>query len=151
MEERDMHYGAVLGIRKRTVSGVRPTVKAVDDSARQKEIAAGVERDIAGHTGFRSLVKDLLDALGKSYAAVEIDWQTGARWKPRRFIFRDPRFFTFGDDQEELRLLTPPPTSPRSSSSCFRTAASDAPTSVRPSGSPKSRSLRRTSGRPGSR
>jgi len=107
MEERDMHYGAVLGIRKRTVSGVRPTVKAVDDSTKSKEIAAGVERDIAGHTGFRNLVKDLLDALGKSYACVEIDWQTGARWKPRAFKYRDPRFFTFGEDQEELRLLTP--------------------------------------------
>jgi phage gp29-like protein len=107
MEERDMHYGAVLGIRKRTVSGVRPTVKAADDTPKSAEIAAAVERDIAGHTGFRNLVKDLLDALGKSYACIEIDWQTGARWKPRAFKWRDPRFFTFGPDQEELRLLTP--------------------------------------------
>jgi phage gp29-like protein len=107
MEERDMHYGALLGIRKRAVSGVRPTVKAVADDAKSKEIAEAVERDIARHTGFRALVKDLLDSIGKSYAAVEIEWSMSAsRWKPRRFIYRDPRFFTFGDDQEELRLLT---------------------------------------------
>lgn len=108
MEERDMHYGALLGIRKRAVSGVRPTVKAAGDDAKSKEIAEAVERDIAGHTGFRGLVKDLLDAIGKSYAAVEIEWDTtrAARWKPRRFVWRDPRHFTFGDDIEDLRLLT---------------------------------------------
>lgn len=107
MEERDMHYGALLGIRKRAISGVRPTVQAVADDAKSKEIAEAVERDIARHTGFRALVKDLLDSIGKSYAAVEIDWNTsGPRWKPRRFIYRDPRFFTFGEDEEELRLLT---------------------------------------------
>ena len=53
MEERDMHYGALLGIRKRAVSGVRPTVKAAGDDAKSKEIAEAVERDIAGHTGVR--------------------------------------------------------------------------------------------------
>ncbi len=107
MEERDMHYGALLGIRKRAVSGVRPTVKAAGDDAKSKEIAEGVERDIAHHTGFRGLVKDLLDAIGKSYAAIEIDWDTrGARWKPRRFVWRDPRFFTFDKEEDDLRLLT---------------------------------------------
>ncbi len=108
MEERDMHYGALMGIRKRAVSGVRPTVKAAGEDAKSQEIADGVTRDIAGHTGFRGLVKDLLDAIGKSYSAVEINWDTSkpSRWKPRNFVWRDPRFFTFGDDQEELRLLT---------------------------------------------
>lgn len=108
MEERDMHYGALLGIRKRAVSGVRPTVRATGDDAKSKEIAEGVERDIAHHTGFRGLVKDLLDSIGKSYAAIEIDWDTTAptRWKPRRFIWRDPRFFTFGKEEDDLRLLT---------------------------------------------
>lgn len=108
MEERDMHYGALMGIRKRAVSGVRPTVRAGGEDARAKEIAEGVERDIARHTGFRGLVKDLLDAVGKSYAAVEIDWDTASskKWRPRNFIWRDPRFFTFGEKAEDLRLLT---------------------------------------------
>lgn len=106
MEERDPHYQSVLGIRKRVISGVTPTVKPASDNARDKEIAAAVARDIAEHDGFSDLVEDMLDALGKGFSVVEITWaRTASRWTPAEFIYRDPRFFTFDRESgRELRL-----------------------------------------------
>lgn len=108
MEERDPHYFAVLGIRKRVISGVRPTVTAAGDDARSKEIAEAVERDIARHDGFADLVEDMLDALGKGFAVVELDWGTNAkRWWFKRFVRVDPRSFVFDRATgSELRLRT---------------------------------------------
>lgn len=109
MEERDAHYFSVLGTRKRVISAVKPRVVAASDAAADREIAEAVERDIAAHDGLPGLVEDMLDALGKGFSVVEIDWQTGARrWTPRQFLFRDPRFFIF--DQltgREVRLRDP--------------------------------------------
>lgn len=108
MEERDMHYFSVLGTRKRVISGVVPKVVAAGESAREVEIADAVRAEIAGHDGFADLVEALLDALGKSFSVVEIDWQRSAsRWRIGRFIHRDPRFFVFDRERrEEIRLKT---------------------------------------------
>lgn len=106
MEERDPHYQSVLGIRKRVVSAVTPTIKPASDSARDKEIAAAVQRDIADHDGFADLVEDMLDALGKGFSVNEIEWaRDGSSWRPGGFIYRDPRFFRFDRlSGRELRL-----------------------------------------------
>jgi phage gp29-like protein len=108
MEERDPHYFAVLGIRKRVVSGVRPTVIPAGDDARSREIAEAVERDIARHDGFADLVEDLLDAFGKGFSVVEFDWATNAkRWWFKRFVHVDPRSFVFDRATgSEVRLRT---------------------------------------------
>ncbi len=107
MEERDPHYASVLGVRKRAVSGVSPQVVAASEAARDQEIANAVRDHIAEHDGFADLVEDALDAVGKGFAVVEIDWQRDARrWWPRGFDWRSQRFFRF--DREtltEIRLL----------------------------------------------
>ena len=107
MEERDPHYSSVLGTRKRAISGIMPQVEAASDSARDVEIAEAVREEIAEHPGFADLVEDLLDALGKGFSVVEIDWaRSASRWTPERFDHRDPRFFTFDrETRRELRLL----------------------------------------------
>ena len=58
------------------------------------------------YTGNRiDLVKDALDGLGKGYSVVEIDWARGAQWLPRKYDWRDPRFFqTDRVSQREIRL-----------------------------------------------
>lgn len=106
MEERDPHYQSVLGIRKRVISGVSPTVKAASESASDRTIADAVLADIAEHDEFEALVEDLLDALGKGFSVVEIDWHRSAtRWQPSAFIWRDPRFFMFDRNTgREIRL-----------------------------------------------
>lgn len=107
MEERDPHYASVLGVRKRAISGIKPTVKPASEDARDEEIAEAVRNEIAEHDGFSDLVEDLLDALGKGFSVVEIDWSRSAtRWKPGRFDWRTQRHFTFNRETGlELRLV----------------------------------------------
>jgi phage gp29-like protein len=107
MEERDPHYGSVLSIRKRAVSGVIPVVKPASDAPRDVNIADDVRAQIAEHDGFSDLVEDMLDALGKGFSVTEIEWQKSAKkWTPARFVHRDPRFFTFDRNTgQEIRLI----------------------------------------------
>ncbi|WP_413874153.1 DUF935 domain-containing protein [Albidovulum sp.] len=106
MEERDAHYFSVLGQRKRAVSGVTPTVTAASEDARDRRIADAVRERIAQHDGFPELVEDLLDALGKGFAVVNIEWvKTAALWWPRTFLRVDPRFCRFDDATgQQIRL-----------------------------------------------
>jgi len=106
MEERDPHYQSVLGIRKRVISGIAPTITPASDSAKDKEIAEQVRIRIAEHDGFGDMVEDLLDALGKGFAVVEVDWARSAKeWWPTAFEYRDPRWFVFEREKGvELRL-----------------------------------------------
>lgn len=107
MEERDAHYLSVMGTRKRVISGIKPVVIAAGDDAQSKKISEAVEREIANHDGFPKLVESLLDALGKSYSVVELEWhREGRAWWFDSFIHRDPRHFTFDRATgQEIRLL----------------------------------------------
>lgn len=107
MEERDPHYGSVLGIRKRAISGVEPIVKPASDSALDKKIAEDVQENLAEHDGFSDLIEDMLDALGKGYSQIELDWGRSKKsWWINEFVHRDPRFFVFDQDTgREVRLL----------------------------------------------
>lgn len=96
MEERDLHYASVLGIRKRAISGVVPIVKPASDSPQDKKIAEAVREDLVEHEGFADLIEDMLDALGKGFSQVELIWQSSkSKMWIDRFVHRDPRFFTF--------------------------------------------------------
>lgn len=104
MEERDLHYAAELGKRKLAVSRLPITVESATDSDRDKELAEAV-RGLTKGTGFRALLKDLLDAIGKGFSVIEIMWQTGSLWTPGRYEWRDPRFFQFDQvSRREIRL-----------------------------------------------
>ncbi len=109
MEERDPHYFSVLGMRKRAISGVTPTVKPASEDKRDVDIAAAVREHIAEHDGFADLIEDLLDGLGKGFSAVELIWpekRTTNFWELVEFKHRDPRFFRFDrETASELRML----------------------------------------------
>lgn len=106
MEERDPHYAAVLGVRKRAVSGLDPAVESATDDSADVQLADAV-RDLVRRPEFASLIEDSLDALGKGFSAVEIIWdRSGPQWMPARYEWRDPRFFVFDRvDASTLRLL----------------------------------------------
>ena len=105
MEERDPHYAAVLGTRKRAVSGIDPVVEPATDSSEDRKIAGAV-RGLARRPGFATLVKDCLDALGKGYSCIEIVWKRAAEWHPERYEWRDPLWFRLDiDDGRTLRLV----------------------------------------------
>jgi phage gp29-like protein len=107
MEERDQHYASVLGIRKRAISGIEAIIEEASDSPLDKKIADDLRENIAEHDGFSDLVEDMLDALGKGFSQVELDWgRSKKRWWIEEFVRRDPRFFTFDRDTgREVRLL----------------------------------------------
>ncbi|WP_028319338.1 DUF935 domain-containing protein [Desulfobulbus elongatus] len=104
MEERDLHYAAELSKRKLAVSRLPITVESATDSPRDKELADAV-RTLVKRGGFRALLKDSLDAIGKGFSVVEIMWRTGDQWRPQLYKWRDPRFFQFDQaTRSEIRL-----------------------------------------------
>jgi phage gp29-like protein len=106
LEERDPHYASVLGTRKRALLGLERKVESASDKLRDRKIADAVrlliDAPIFGH-----LLNGMLDALGKGYSAVEIEWDTrAAPWLPVRYHWRDPRWFLLDKtDGETLRLI----------------------------------------------
>lgn len=118
MEEREPHYGSVLATAKLAVSGLPVIVEAASDQAGDVELADAVRTHLVGAPAFRPLLQDLLDALGKGFSAVEINWNTKDKpWRPAKgkaedgrilqpYIWRDPRFFLWDKQTgQELRLL----------------------------------------------
>lgn len=105
MEERDLHYRSQLGTRKGALLGIEPQVEAASDDASDQKIADAV-REMIGRPQFGELVEDLVDALGKGYAACEVIWNTKAPvWEPVAYKWRDPRWFQFDRvDRTTLRL-----------------------------------------------
>lgn len=105
MEELDLHYGSVLGTRKRALSGIEPRVEAASDETRDQEIADAV-RKLVNPLVWPDLVEDLLDGLGKGYSVVEILWDTGVTpWMPKGYEHRDPRWFVYDDASRRTLLL----------------------------------------------
>lgn len=95
MEEKDLHYLAVLGTRKQTVAQLEPVVEAASTAAEDLRAAALVEETL-GALDREAVFFDLLDAVGKGFAAMEILWNTaGRQWYPERIVWRDPRWFVF--------------------------------------------------------
>ena len=120
MEEKDLHYSSVLGTRKRAISGLPIVVEAASDESKDVQIADAV-RDMVRMPEFLDARDELLDAIGKGFSVVELNWDTTAKpWRPQNrrvvkqdewdeeegYIWRDPRFFTFDKETgRKLRLL----------------------------------------------
>lgn len=95
IEEKDLHYRAVLSTRKLQVSGLELTVEAATDQAEDIK-AADLLRDFINQDILQPALFDLLDAIGKGYAVCEIVWDTaGRQWFPKQVLWRDPRWFAF--------------------------------------------------------
>ncbi|QIB34758.1 DUF935 domain-containing protein [Ancylobacter pratisalsi] len=97
IEERDLHYAAVLGTRKRQVSQIPITVEAASDEAVHEKHADFV-REWLDTDVLDSVLFDMLDAIGKGFSILEIEWQSrpGAV-TPAGLHWRDPRWFTLDD------------------------------------------------------
>lgn len=105
MEEKDLHYAAVLGVRKRAVRALELQVEPAGPSAAEEDAAALV-REVLDTAAMRLVLIDLLDSLGKGYSVAEIVWDTqGRQWVPRRIVHRDPRHFRPDLDTGQRLLL----------------------------------------------
>ena len=93
IERRDLHYLAALNTRKRSVSQLPITVTPADDSRKAKKIADWV-RDWVETGLLRRSLYDMLDAIGKGFSVLEIDWKlTPGNNRPCNFLFRPQRWF----------------------------------------------------------
>ena len=111
MEEKDLHYLAVLGTRKETIGGLELTIRAASGEAEDMRIGDMVRDLLLGGTlNLTDALFDVLDAIGKGFSATEIIWDTSGReWLPVRLIWRDPRWFLFdwiSGEQLLVRTLT---------------------------------------------
>lgn len=105
IEERDLHYAAVMATRKRSVAQLPISVKAASDSAEHQKHAALVQSWLDDDV-LRSSLFDMLDAIGKGLSVMEIDWQLRhGNQLPRELIWRTQRWFTFDQGDGETVLL----------------------------------------------
>ncbi|MCY4427388.1 MAG: DUF935 domain-containing protein [Halieaceae bacterium] len=104
MEERDLHYLGVLQTRKRQVAQIGVTIEPASDSAEDVR-DADLVREYFARSAIEDELFDLLDAVGKGYSVLEIDWEMSERqWMPRRLIRRMPHWFDF-DARTGTRLM----------------------------------------------
>lgn len=105
IEERDLHYAAVLGTRKRAVAQLPVTVEAASDDPGHVEHADFLREWLASGVVEEALF-DMLDAVGKGFSVLEIMWRTEpGRVVPERFIYRPQRWFdTSREDGDTIML-----------------------------------------------
>ena len=102
--ETEAHYAAALQQRKRAVSRLGAIVEPASDSAGDKKAADDLRAHVVDQPEFAPLVYDCLDAVGKGYAVVEIEWDTSppGPWRPAAYHWRDPRWFRADADDNLL-------------------------------------------------
>jgi len=93
IEERDLHYAAVLGTRRRSVSQLPITVEAASDDPAHVEHADLVRGWVAEGV-LEDALFDMTDSIGKGYAVLEIIWGVEAgRFLPVALEWRSQRWF----------------------------------------------------------
>jgi phage gp29-like protein len=111
IELRDLHYRSVLSTRKDAVTGLEIKVIPAGEEDKDTELADAVERDLVKNQSakLRSLIRDMLDALGKGFSVNEIIWDTSQMpWKPKKYKFRDPRWFQYDRETGDTLMLRAP-------------------------------------------
>lgn len=94
IEEKDPHYLAVLGTRKRAVAQMEVTVESASDNP-EHEADARLIRDWIRRDQFEAEIIDILDAIGKGFSVTELIWRRGDKWLPEKLIWRNPAWFQF--------------------------------------------------------
>jgi phage gp29-like protein len=116
IEERDLHYAAVLGTRKRQVAQLPINVEAASDDPEHIKHADFI-REWINEGVLDAALFDLFDAVGKGFSILEIEWSsTPERIEPLALNYRPQRWFEFDDvslDEPMLReLATKQPLAP---------------------------------------
>lgn len=103
LEEKDTHLSSVLHTRKLAVCGCELAITPASESAEDKTIAAFVEEALAWIENWDDALLDLLDAIGKGFAASEIRWELeGSKVWIRELAWRHAKRFTFLDRDRVL-------------------------------------------------
>lgn len=103
IEEREPHYRYVIETRRNAVTSLNVQVDPASEAQRDIEIADFLRNEIVETPAFQTLPDMLVDGLSKGYSVVEVVWDVGSAWIPRRFIWRDPRLFQW-DQRTRTKL-----------------------------------------------
>lgn len=104
IEEKDLHYRAVLSTRKLQVSQLPVTAEAASDDPQDQDDADFVREHLIDSGIVSDYLFDQLDGIGKGFSVGEIIWRTDTGlWLPARIEWRDPRWFEF--DRVDGRTL----------------------------------------------
>lgn len=105
IEEREPHYRYVLETRKNAVTSLNVQVSPASEATRDVEIADFLRNEIVETPAFQTLPDMLVDGLSKGYSVVEVVWEVGSAWIPKRFVWRDGRLFQWDRaTRSQLRL-----------------------------------------------
>ncbi len=107
MEEKDAHMLAEIGKRRRALTTVDWEVAPPRNAnAAEKAEAAWLNEVLQDLPDFEDLLFDMLDAIGKGFAGIELEWQMlGREWIPAAFNYREASWFQLDTEtRTELRL-----------------------------------------------
>ncbi|MFL1552489.1 DUF935 domain-containing protein [Pseudomonas sp. D47] len=107
MEEKDAHLLAEMGKRRRALATVEwAVVPPRNPSAVEKAECEWLNEVMHDLPDFEILLFDLLDAIGKGYSCIELDWRRyGKEWIPQAFNYRESSWFQLdAATRTELRL-----------------------------------------------
>jgi phage gp29-like protein len=113
MEERDGELAGYMLTRRLAPCGVRWSIDPANDSTEALRVADMVRAEVKGIPNFEHAFRDMQDAIGKSIAALWMDWQPGGRTpdtthrieglhyisaKRYKFHWREERFLILPDE-----------------------------------------------------
>lgn len=107
MEEKDAHLLAEIGKRRRALTTVDWSVLPPrNPSSAEKAEADWLNEVLQDLPDFEDLLFDMLDAIGKGFSCIEMDWQRlGREWLPQAFNYRESSWFQLDlETRTELRL-----------------------------------------------
>ncbi len=105
IEERDPHYHGVISTRKRSIAQLPIHIEAASDDPKHIEHADFLRKWLK--TGVLNMALfDVLDAIGKGFSVMEIEWlTTPEKVVPKKLIYRPQRWFAFDETDRETILL----------------------------------------------
>lgn len=108
IEEKDLHYRAVLQTRRLAIAGLPWSVVPADESRRARR-AAQLASEALQALDISEIINSALQALGIGYAVLEIIWDTSdGVWLPARIISRPALWFApHRDHPEQIELRDP--------------------------------------------
>ncbi len=95
MEEKDSHLASLLQTRKLAVASLDWRIEPASEEEQDQEIAEFVEVRLRAVANLPEAMLDLLDAIAKGYALVEIDWQVQQYAEPVFLRWVHPKRVTF--------------------------------------------------------
>lgn len=106
VEEQDPHIFAELAKRRRAVTGLGWQLRAPDDASQSELDRTNELEDILRNIPrFEDAQYDLTDGIGKGFAALEFDWQTGSTWYPKGLLWVPQRMFQVDRKTGALQYL----------------------------------------------